>query len=118
MSIRILITLLLFIPGFLVQGQSRYYFSTLSMDQGLSGNFVWSIGQDKYGFMWIGTTNGLNRYDGHSIRQYFHNSKDSFSLPGNVVYWSFTDNDGDIWFACGFQGVVKYNYAKDKIGRA
>jgi len=115
MSIRILITLLLFIPGFLVQGQSRYYFSTLSMDQGLSGNFVWSIGQDKYGFMWIGTTNGLNRYDGHSIRQYFHNSKDSFSLPGNVVYWSFTDSDGDIWFACGFQGVVKYNYAKDRF---
>ncbi|HEX8313729.1 MAG TPA: two-component regulator propeller domain-containing protein, partial [Flavisolibacter sp.] len=42
------------------------------MDQGLSNNFAWAVGQDKYGFMWIGTSNGLNRYDGHNIRQYFH----------------------------------------------
>jgi len=95
--------------------QSRYHFHTLGMDQGLSSNFAWAIGQDKFGFMWIGTNNGLNRFDGHSIKQYFHNSKDSFSLPGNVVYWIFTDRDKDIWFACGRQGIVRYNYTKDRF---
>ena len=95
--------------------QSRYHFNTLGMDQGLSSNFVWSIGQDKFGFIWIGTNNGLNRYDGHSIQQYHHNPKDSFSLPGDVVYWIFTDRDKDIWFACGQQGIVRYNYAKDRF---
>ena len=115
MPLRILITLLLSFGGFVAQGQSRYYFSTLGMEQGLSSNFAWSIGQDKYGFMWIGTTNGLNRYDGHSIKQYFHNPKDSFSIPGNIIYWMFKDKDGDMWLACGHQGLVKYNYIKDRF---
>src|SRR5438128_5766919 len=113
MRVRFFILLSLLLFFFCAKSQSRYHFSTLGIDKGLSNNFTWSIGQDKYGFMWIGTTNGLNRYDGHSIKQYFHDDKDSFSLPGNVVYWIFTDTDGDIWFACGHQGVVKYNYAKD-----
>src|SRR3712207_2510816 len=92
------------------EAQSRYYFSTLSMEQGLSSNFAWSVAQDKYGFMWIGTTHGLNRYDGHGIKQYFHNPKDSFSIPGNVIYWMFKDSDGDMWLACGHQGLARYNY--------
>jgi ligand-binding sensor domain-containing protein len=87
------------------------------MDQGLSSNFASSISQDKYGFMWIGTTNGLNRYDGHGIKQYLHDAKDPFSIPGNVIYWLFKDRDGDMWLACGHQGVVKYNYATDGLKR-
>ena len=76
------------------------------MDEGLSSNFAWSICQDKYGFMWIGTTNGLNRYDGHNIKQYLHDPKDSFSIPGNIIYWMFKDQTGDMWLACGHQGLV------------
>jgi LytS/YehU family sensor histidine kinase/ligand-binding sensor domain-containing protein len=98
-----------------VQAQSRYHFSTLTMDQGLSSDYVWSMCQDKYGFMWIGTVNGVNRYDGHGIRKYFHDPKDSFSLPGNAVFWIHRDETGDLWFACGIYGVVKYNYAKDRF---
>lgn len=103
------------LTGFTAHSQSRYRFHSLGMDQGLSSNFVWGVGQDKFGFIWIGTNNGLNRYDGHSIKQYFNNPRDSFSLPGNVVYWIFTDRDKDIWFACGRDGVVRYNYAKDRF---
>lgn len=115
MLVRFLFLAAAFCAGSFAGAQSRYHFHTLGMDKGLSSNFAWAIGQDKYGFMWIGTTNGLNRYDGHSIRQYFHDPKDSFSLPGNIVYWIFTDSDKDIWFACGHQGMVKYNYAKDRF---
>jgi ligand-binding sensor domain-containing protein/putative methionine-R-sulfoxide reductase with GAF domain len=109
------VVLLLLLLPVATRSQSRYHFSTLSMEQGLSANSIWSICQDKYGFMWFGTTGGLNRYDGHSIRTYLHDPKDSFSIPGNVVYWIHRDNLGDMWFACGYGGVVRYNYAKDRF---
>lgn len=67
--------------------------------------------------MWIGTVNGLNRYDGHHIKQYFHSDNDSFSLPGNAVFWIQKDEDGDMWFSCGPQGMAKYNYEKDRFER-
>lgn len=117
MQVRILITLLFLACGFFSKSQSRYYFSTLSMDQGLSGNFAWSISQDKYGFMWIGTTNGLNRFDGHSIKQYLHTPKDSFSIPGNILYRMFKDRDGDRWLACGHKEPGKIQLCKETAKR-
>jgi len=74
---------------------------------------VWTIGQDKFGFMWIGTANGLNRYDGHSIKKYFNDPSDSTSLPGNTAFWIHTDREGDMWIALGTKGVVRYNYQRD-----
>ncbi len=112
MLIRCCIWFLLLLPA-IVHSQSQHHFFTLGIEQGLSSPIVWSIGQDKYGFIWIATANGLNRYDGHSVKQYFNDPKDSTSLPGNIVYWIYTDKDGDMWFACGIKGVVKYNYTKD-----
>lgn len=95
--------------------QSRYHFSVLGMEQGLSSSYVWAICQDKYGFVWIGTSYGLNRYDGHNIRQYLNDPKDPFSVPGNTVYWLHKDSDGDIWTACGAAGVARYDYAKNRF---
>src|SRR5215213_5794754 len=91
--------------------QSRYRFFTLTMDQGLTSDYAWSVCQDKYNYIWIGTANGLNRYDGHSIKQYHHNPADSFSLPGNSIYWIYKDAVGDMWFSLGHRGVARYNYA-------
>src|SRR5690242_19907291 len=45
-------------------------FNRISLEQGLSDGRVSAIAQDKYGFMWIGTASGLNRYDGYNIRVY------------------------------------------------
>lgn len=112
MLIRCLIWFFLLLPA-IVHSQSQHHFFTLGIEEGLTSPMTWSIGQDKYGFIWIATANGLNRYDGHSVKQYFNDPKDSTSLPGNVVYWIYTDRDGDMWFACGAKGVVKYNYTKD-----
>ena len=95
--------------------QSTSEFVTLGMKQGLSSNNVWSISQDKYGYMWISTENGLNRYDGHSIKQYFHSNGDKNSIAGNRIVWVFKDSDGDMWFACGYDGLSRYNYAKDNF---
>ncbi|MBC7903211.1 MAG: histidine kinase [Gemmatimonadaceae bacterium] len=115
MLIRKISQLLLLLLPFAGSSQSRYNFFTIGVEQGLSAANVWSINQDKYGFIWIATTNGVNRYDGHSIKQYFHEDANQFSIPGNTVYWIFRDSDGDLWFACGHDGLAKYNYALDRF---
>jgi ligand-binding sensor domain-containing protein len=65
----------------------------------------------------MATQNGLNRYDGHNIKQYYHNEEDSFSIPGNVVYWVHKDVNGGLWLSFGSRGVAVYNYAKDRFER-
>ena len=95
--------------------QSRYRFYTLGTEQGLTSDYAWSVCQDKYNYIWIGTSNGLNRFDGHQIRHYLHNPKDSFSIPGNSIYWIQKDNDGELWFSLGWQGIARYNYALDRF---
>ena len=95
--------------------QSRYRFYTLGMEQGLTSDIVWSICKDKFGYVWMATQNGLNRYDGHNIKQYFHNKQDSFSIPGNVVYWIHKDVEGGLWFSFGPRGVARYNYALNRF---
>ena len=109
MLFRYCIWFLLLLPA-VANGQSQHHFFTLGIEQGLSNPTIWTIAQDKHGFIWIGTANGLNRYDGHSVKQYFNDPKDSSSLPGNTVYWIYTDQDDDMWVACGAKGMAKYNY--------
>ena len=110
-------TLFLLVTFFALKGsaQSRYNFFTIGTEQGLSNPNIWSINQDKYGFIWIATVNGLNRYDGHSIKQYFHKANDKQSIAGNTIFWIFKDSDGEMWFACGADGLSKYNYAGDNF---
>jgi ligand-binding sensor domain-containing protein len=64
------------------EGQ-RFQFRHLRSDDGLAGAWVQSIFQDSRGFMWFGTTKGLNRYDGYGFTVYRHRSGDSTSLAGN-----------------------------------
>jgi ligand-binding sensor domain-containing protein len=60
-------------------------FSELSKNDGLSSNYILDFMQDSEGLMWIATVNGLNRYDGYSIKQYIHIPHDTVSLSDNLV---------------------------------
>src|SRR5574344_2466054 len=73
--------------------QRSYWFTT---DQ-VSSNRFQAICEDKYGFVWIGTENGLNRYEGYGFVSYFHNDKDSLSLLSNYVRTLYLDDEGLIW---------------------
>jgi len=67
-------------------------FEHLSVDHGLSNSIVYSILQDSRGFMWFGTEDGLNKYDGYSFSVYRHDPDDSLSISGNWI-WAIHESD-------------------------
>ena len=74
-------------------------FAHLTTEDGLSNNAVTTILQDRRGFMWIGTQDGLNRFDGYRFTIYRHNPKNSNSLSNNYIEDILEDRDGALWIA-------------------
>lgn len=78
-------------------GFSQIHFNRLSTEDGLSNHTVYDIIQDKAGFIWIATDDGLNRYDGYDFKVFRHEAENNNSLSDNAV-WSITEGkDGNIW---------------------
>ena len=67
------------------------------MEDGLSGFRVYDILQDKRGFMWFATMDGLDRYDGYHFKVFRHTGEDATSLSGNIVSALCEDNHGALW---------------------
>ena len=89
----------------------EYCFRTVDIRNGLSQNSVNDIFQDRTGFVWIGTKDGLNRYDGHSFRVY--NSENS-GLGRNFITTFFEDTERNIWVGTD-GGVYIYNSLHDSF---
>jgi len=87
-------------------GQNRNNYGLLTIKEGLSQNSALAIIQDKKGFIWIGTKDGLNRYDGIGFKVYRH-SKDKNSLVNNHVKSLYQDSDGNIWIGT-YAGLNKF----------
>ena len=68
--------------------------------------------QDKYGYMWIATDYGLNRYDGYHFKTYFHQNGDSTSLGSNIVTSLYQDSQGRFWVGTR-TGLYRYDYTSD-----
>jgi len=79
----------------------------LSSAEGLSSNTVMSLLQDRNGFIWIGTKNGLNRYDGHEI-EVFMRDEQGRGLPNGIVLSMDEDSDGRIWISTD-KGIACYD---------
>ena len=88
-------------------------FSHLTIDEGLSSNRVYSVIQDQDGFVWIGSNNGLNRYNGYEFKTFYHNPKDSNSIIGNDILQVYEDVQGGIWAGSYGKGFCKYDKLKD-----
>ncbi|WP_430826876.1 ligand-binding sensor domain-containing protein [Carboxylicivirga sp. N1Y90] len=73
------------------------YFRSLSVKDGLSQANISSIVKDKSGFMWFGTYNGLNRYDGYEFKSYYHSEADSSTLTHNIIRALACDSLGNLW---------------------
>ena len=74
-------------------------FENISIDEGLSNENVTSIFQDSRGYMWIGTKDGLNRYDGQIIKIYNCNAKNENTLSSTYIMDIEEDVYGNIWIA-------------------
>jgi signal transduction histidine kinase/ligand-binding sensor domain-containing protein/CheY-like chemotaxis protein len=85
-----------------------YYFKHYQVEQGLSNNTVYSCLQDKKGFLWFGTKDGLNRFDGYTFKTFRHNPKDNKTLSNNLVHALSIDKDGSLWVGTDL-GIDHYN---------
>ncbi len=82
----------------LTYGQyQRYQFSHLTVNDGLSQNTINGIVQDTLGFIWIATPDGINKFDGYSIKQYRRNSTGQNKLPDNFIRCLTKAENGNIW---------------------
>ncbi len=97
-------------------GQAHLKFQHLTVDNGLSNNVVTSILQDRLGFMWIGTEDGLNRYDGKNIVIFKHTPTDSSSLADNLIGEMVEDGEGNLWIGT-IKALHRYNPRSGKFKR-
>lgn len=81
----------------------------LGIEHGLSNNYVTHIYQDRMGFMWFGTFDGLNRYDGYEFKIYRHRPGQKTSLPDNRITGIIEDTTGRTWVATKI-GAAVLNY--------
>src|SRR4051812_32301376 len=75
------------------------YFKKLNTENGLSNNRVKCILQDKRGFIWIGTEDGLNRFDGTNFVIFRHQPSNPAGISGNIISDLLEDKDGILWIA-------------------
>ncbi len=83
-------------------------FDLLSVEDGLSSKDITKIHQDKFGFMWIGTQNGLNLYDGIDFKIFRKEQDNPHSLPDNYIYRIFEGTDSVLWVCSGY-GLSRFN---------
>jgi ligand-binding sensor domain-containing protein/signal transduction histidine kinase len=84
-------------------------FQHFSVEDGLSNSQVYSVLQDKQGYLWAGTDNGLNCYDGYSFKVYHHDPTDSTSITGYPIYCLFEDRAGYLWIGTAGGGLDRFD---------
>lgn len=97
-----------FQPNYSVNKNSTFEFDVFTNDDGLCNNSVTEIFQDKYGFMWFGTENGLSKFDGYRFTNYLNDPLDSLSISNDYIMDIKEDNYGDLWVATK-NGLNKLN---------
>jgi ligand-binding sensor domain-containing protein/signal transduction histidine kinase len=85
-----------------------YYFRHYQVENGLSNNASICCTQDERGFIWIGTKDGLNRFDGYSFKTFRNNPADSNSLGNNFIRCLYVDKHGVLWVGTE-KGLYAYN---------
>ncbi|RBQ09964.1 ligand-binding sensor domain-containing protein [Pedobacter miscanthi] len=91
-----------------------YYFRHYQVENGLSNNTAFCSVQDGNGFMWFGTKDGLNRFDGYSFKTYRHDPDKAGSLGNDLIYALHYDDDQNLWIGTN-DGVFLYNPAKESF---
>lgn len=91
-----------------------YYFKQYQVEQGLSNNNITCCIQDTHGFLWFGTRDGLNRFDGYTFHVFRNNPEQSKSLGNNSVKSLTIDQNGVLWAGTD-KGLFKYNQQEENF---
>ncbi|MDD3036887.1 hybrid sensor histidine kinase/response regulator transcription factor [Bacteroides sp.] len=112
-EVLLLLLCIVFLYGFPLYAQDniQHYFKTLDIKNGLSQNTIFAILQDRQGFMWFGTKEGLNRFDGQSFRVF---KKEESGLGNDFITALFEDRKGKIWVGTD-AGVYIYDPIQEKF---
>ncbi|HRV53239.1 MAG: histidine kinase [Bacteroidetes bacterium] len=109
---------LLFLLAFLLQLKGKadslnIYLNYFSVQEGLSENQTTCVIKDKYGFIWVGTKDGLNRFDGRTFHVF--KATTSNSIPGNYITCLSLDGDSLLWIGTTSNGFCSYDFATQKF---
>ena len=95
---------------------AQSFLEHLTRADGLPGDQVLALHEDRNGFIWIGTGSGLARHEGVRIRTWYHDRKNEHSLPNNVVWDITTDEHGKVWIATD-HGLGRYDASTGAFDR-
>lgn len=110
--VRALLILSFFLSFNVYSQKDDIRFKRLNTNNGLSQSFITSLAQDKKGFLWFGTENGLNKYDGYKFTVYAHNSEDSTTIRDNQIWSMRVDSKGRFWVGT-YKGLDQFDFQKN-----
>lgn len=99
------------------QGTGNMLFRQLSVNEGLSHSDVTAMAQDHSGFLWLGTHNGLNKYNGETVQVFKNIPGDTSSLPNNRITVLLPDGNGHLWIGTERNGLSIYNEKQEQFTR-
>ncbi|MGB5287635.1 MAG: two-component regulator propeller domain-containing protein, partial [Ignavibacteriaceae bacterium] len=92
-------------------------FEQLTIADGLPENSVYAILQDRFGYLWLGTQNGLVRYDGYSMKVYTRDPDDSLSISDRTITAIYEDRSGTLWIGTGYGGLNRFDRKTETFTR-
>ncbi|SEJ01505.1 Signal transduction histidine kinase [Dyadobacter koreensis] len=95
------------------QDTGKFRFEHLTVDDGLAHSDAMAVVQDKEGFVWVGTNNGINRYDGYELKKYDLPNDNSEGLSSNRIQALHVDVQGRLWAGAEGSGLYLYDQGKD-----
>lgn len=107
---------ILLLNTFYVHAQQPLTFRKYQEEDGLSNGFVTSMYQDSRGFLWLGTANGINRFDGYNFKPYFFDENDSTSIAHPTTWVIEEDHEGYLWFGT-MAGLSRFDPSTESFKR-
>ncbi len=99
----------------IISQNAKIVFNNLSVENGLSNSVVYSVTQDNKGYMWFGTNDKLNKYNGLKFTHYAHDPNNSNSISTNSASNIYFDDSGYLWIGTWGSGLDKLNVETDEI---
>ena len=110
----VFLAVLLILPAHLLP-QPELKFEQLTFEQGLYQSNITTLFQDSRGYLWIGTSDGLNRYDGYQFRSFRFDPLLATSISGNYIYSIYEDHQGYLWITTSGGGINLFDPGSEEF---